>query len=81
MAKNKLKTTGDLRGLLLDTIFSVQDGTLDLEKARVICTATNQVNKNMIAEVRTLQVMQDLHMAHESSFGALDLRKSVAAES
>ena len=53
----KVYTTGDLRNFLCAAIVAVEEGQLDLEKARQIAKLASQINDSFYAEIKAVQVL------------------------
>lgn len=61
MKKQKeIKTVGDLREYLCDSIADVVNGNLDLDKAREITKLSTQVNNALHAEIKAIRLEVDL---------------------
>ena len=55
-----VKTTGQLRELLLSTMEEVKGGELAFEKASVIIKGASQVNESIYAELKAKALAKDL---------------------
>jgi len=69
---NNIKTTGELRAYLCESIEAVGDGLMSSEKARDIVKLSSQVNESLYSEVKVSQTQIELG-AKAASFGHLDL--------
>jgi hypothetical protein len=56
----KIKTTGDLRKVLLESISDVQCGHLDVSKAQAIGKLAAQVTESLYAELKANKQLADL---------------------
>lgn len=52
----KIKTTGDLREFLADTILNVKSGQLELDRASRITKLAGQINESFYAEIKAAKV-------------------------
>lgn len=69
---SKIKTAGDLREFLCNTINGVANGTFDLQKAKEITKLAGQINESIYSEIRA--AMTQHAMGKEASrFGELTL--------
>lgn len=55
-----VKTTAQLRELLLDTMEQVKNGKLAFEKASVVIKGASQVNESIYAELKAKTLAKDL---------------------
>lgn len=55
-----MKTTGQLRQFLADTLIAVKNGQMDADKARNITKIAAQINESIYSEIKTARVMDDL---------------------
>lgn len=56
----QMKTTGQLRQFLADTLIAVKNGQMDADKARNITKIAAQINESIYSEIKTARVMDDL---------------------
>lgn len=57
MSKSKaIKTTGELREFLADTMVGVKEGSIDTNKARSIARLAGQINDGFYAEVMSAKM-------------------------
>jgi hypothetical protein len=54
-----IKTTGELRGFLAETMIQVRDGKLDVGKAHRIVSLAAQINENYYAEARIAAMLAE----------------------
>jgi hypothetical protein len=47
----EIRTTGDLRGFLGETLLGIRDGTIDKSKAEAIAKVASQINLSLSVEV------------------------------
>jgi hypothetical protein len=59
----EIKTTGDLRSFLAESLVMVRAGTVDPEVARNITRMAHQINENFNAEAKVARVGQALGRA------------------
>ena len=55
-----IKTAGDLREFLCQSINSVSNGTMDISKAREVTKLAAQVNESFYSEVKVARLQIDL---------------------
>lgn len=56
----QIRTTGQLRQFLADTLLSVKNGQMDPDKARNIIKIAAQINESIYSEIKTARVMDEL---------------------
>jgi hypothetical protein len=56
----QIKTTGQLRQFLADTLVAVKNGQMDPDKARNITKIAAQINESIYSEIKTARVMDEL---------------------
>ena len=69
---SKIKTAGELREFLLDTMEQVRDAKVSVERAQVVVKTAMQVNESIYAELKTKQIAKALGEA-SSSMGSMPL--------
>jgi hypothetical protein len=57
---SQLKTAGDLRTFLAETLVGVRDGTIDANKANAISKVAAQINQSLSTEVMTKLKLKEL---------------------
>ena len=67
-----MKTTAELRGLLLKSMERVEAGLMEPLQARELCRIASQVNESVYAECRTVQLKTDLGQT-ATDFGKMEL--------
>jgi hypothetical protein len=60
----EIKTTGDLRGLLGQTLVGIRDGTIDKSKADAIAKVASQINQSLSVEVNAAISLRKLGDDH-----------------
>lgn len=56
----QIKTTGQLRQFLADTLIAVKNGQMETDKARNITKIAAQINESIYSEIKTARVMAEL---------------------
>jgi len=69
----KIKTSGELRETLLESINNVINGTLEVDQAKNITNMAKQVNDSLYSEVKVSVTKRDMGELDESKFGKLNL--------
>lgn len=57
---SKLKTAGDLRGFLAETLIRIRDGSIDTNKANAIAKVAAQINQSLATEISTALQMEKM---------------------
>lgn len=57
---SKIKTAGQLREFLLDTMEQVRDAKVSVERAQVVVKTAAQVNESIYAELKSKQLSKQL---------------------
>ena len=55
-----MKTTGDLRQFLADSIMAVKNGHMDSQKAREVNKMAAQITESFYSEVKVAKTMKEL---------------------
>lgn len=55
-----MKTTGDLRQFLADSIMAVKNGHMDAQKARDVTKMAAQITESFYSEVKVAKTMKEL---------------------
>ena len=67
----EIKTTGDLRNFLAETMTAVRDGAIDIDRAARITNLAGQINESFYSEIKVAKVRAE---AGESLVGLGALR-------
>ena len=67
-----MKTTSELRGLLLKSMERVESGLMEPLQARELCRIASQVNESVYSECRAAQLKTDLGQT-AADFGKMEL--------
>ena len=59
----KINTTGKVRNFLADTLESIQNGTIEVEKAHAIVKMANQIHQSLQAEAKIMKIRADAGQA------------------
>lgn len=70
--ERKIKTTGDLRNALADTLIKVESGQIDGEKARLIHKLAHAINDSFFAESKIAALQLQLQQPVQK-FGAMEI--------
>lgn len=70
--ERKIKTTGDLRNALADTLIKVESGQIDAEKARMIHKLAHAINDSFFAESKIAALQVSLQQ-EVKKFGAMEI--------
>ena len=57
---SRMKTTGDLRQFLADSIMAVKNGHMDAQKARDVTKMAAQITESFYSEVKVAKTMKEL---------------------
>lgn len=60
---SKINTTGKVRNFLADTLESIQNGTIEVEKAHAIVKMANQIHQSLQAEAKIMKIRADAGQA------------------
>lgn len=69
-----IKTTGDLRNMLADTLVKVEARTMPIDEARMIHKLAHAINDSFFGEAKLQQIQHDLSLS-VSSLGETPLSK------
>jgi hypothetical protein len=57
---SKIKTTGQLREFLANSLLAVSSGQMDTDRARNITKLAAQINESIYSEIKTARVLSEL---------------------
>lgn len=62
MNAKRLRTTGEIRQFLCDTIIAVKDGDMNLDIARTVSKLAAQVTESLYSETKIMQFQQEANL-------------------